>query len=317
MHRSSSRFRGSRGCHTFGAAQGYEPLADTMKVMRKTTILPFVPVALIAGAAAAAPVALKRRMVPPARPSVHTPGDYGVAGRDVWLDGPNGRKLHGWHVPRPGEAPAVVVLHGWGGNASVMLPLARPLNHAGFHAFFLDARGHGHSEADDHASMLRFAEDLEIAIDWLVQQPRVASIGVIGHSIGAGATILAASRNRTIDAVVSVSGLADVWEVLRDQTAIRRLPTAARRAVRRTMERVMGVTLEEIAPERVVERVLAPVLVVHGTDDEIIPPEHAERLATAAGAELILIEGGTHADLAAFEPHLGKAFRFLRSHLTR
>ena len=38
------------------------------------------------------------------------------------------------------SAPAVVVMHGWGGNAALMLPLARPLHEAGYATLFVDAR---------------------------------------------------------------------------------------------------------------------------------------------------------------------------------
>ena len=45
-----------------------------------------------------------------------------------------GRKLFGWLMParesarRP--APALAVIHGWGSNAQMMLPLAKPLHEA-------------------------------------------------------------------------------------------------------------------------------------------------------------------------------------------
>jgi hypothetical protein len=65
-------------------------------------------------------------------------------------------------------------------------PLAPHLHGAGFHAFFLDVRNHGLSDGDRFVSMPRFADDLEVAIGWLRQHAAVTSIGVIGHSVGAG-----------------------------------------------------------------------------------------------------------------------------------
>jgi dienelactone hydrolase len=40
--------------------------------------------------------------------------------------------------------------------------------------------------------------------------------------------------------------------------------------------------------------VRCPVLVIHGTDDEIIPVRRGEDLAALLGADLMLVEGGGH-----------------------
>lgn len=280
-------------------------------------VVPAMSAVMLGAAFVAVPQMVRRRMMPPDRASARRPGDYGMAGRSVWLEGPRDRRLHGWFVPVAGSAPAVVVLHGWGANASDMLPLADKLHHAGFHSLFLDARGHGLSEADDYASMPRFSEDLEVAVTWLTSHDGVESVGVIGHSVGAGAAILAAARNPGIDAVVAVSGFADIWEVMRDGTSIGRLPAPGPRAIRWAMERVLGRPLDEIAPERVAASLQCRVLVVHGERDEIIPVDHGRRVAGAAEADLIVIPGAGHSSLEAFEPHFGAVLAFLIEALDR
>ena len=153
------------------------------------------PLVLAAGMAKLAPEVLKRTMAPPQRPQPHTPRDLGLPEVEVELLSVTGTDLRGWLIPVGRPAPAVVVLHGWGANASLMLPLAAPLHAAGFHALFLDARNHGRSEHDDFSSMPRFAEDLEVALTWLAARDEVTRIGVIGHSVGAGAALLVGSRN--------------------------------------------------------------------------------------------------------------------------
>ena len=216
------------------------------------------------------------------------------------------------------EAPVVVVIHGWGANASLMLPFAGPLHHAGFHTFFIDARGHGLSESDDYASMPRFAEDLEVAIDWVQSNPRVTDVGVLGHSIGAGAAVLTASRRPDVDALVCASGCADVWEVMTQHGAFERMPTPASWAMRRAMEAVAKTTFEEVAPERVISEVNAPTMIVHGDADEVVPlsGEQAYRLAEARGeTELLVVPGGRHGDLSTFEAHIGPILAFLAEHL--
>ena len=47
-----------------------------------------------------------------------------------------------------------------------------------------------------------------------------------------------------------------------------------------------------------VERITAPVLVVHGTGDEAVPVAHARALAaTVPNGQLLLLEGGRHTSL--------------------
>jgi len=77
------------------------------------------------------------------------------AARTLWLPGAGGKRLFAWHLPAAGGglAPAVVLMHGWGANAATMLPLALPLQAAGWHVVLPDARCHGRSDDDSFASL--------------------------------------------------------------------------------------------------------------------------------------------------------------------
>jgi pimeloyl-ACP methyl ester carboxylesterase len=72
----------------------------------------------------------------------------------------SGKTLFGWFMPAGEGAPVLAVIHGGGGNAEMMLPLARPLHAAGYVLLLFDARSHGRSDGDSLASLPRFAEDL-------------------------------------------------------------------------------------------------------------------------------------------------------------
>lgn len=63
-----------------------------------------------------------------------SPEVLGLSALPVHLPGPNGKTLFAWFVPVPGvlNAPAILVMHGWGANASMMLPSVAPLLGAGF-----------------------------------------------------------------------------------------------------------------------------------------------------------------------------------------
>lgn len=289
------------------------PAAPTLRIVRRWI---WLPMALAAGALYAAPRIMKRAFAPPQRDIAHTPADLGLPEQQLWLESVNGTRLHGWFIPVDGAAPAVVVLHGWGGNASLMLPLAPYLYRAGFHALFLDARNHGISEHDSFSSMPRFAEDLEVAADWLQAHQDVTSLGVIGHSVGAGAAILSASRGAAFHAVVAVSSFAHPEEMMREQ--MKSIPGILLTLILATMQRMIGHRFDDFAPRNRIPLVAAPVMLVHGDADPVVPIDNLHELAAAhPGAELLVVPDGGHSDLKPFEPFVGDITGFLSRHLCR
>jgi pimeloyl-ACP methyl ester carboxylesterase len=265
----------------------------------------------------AAPVLLKKTFAPPQRDTSQTPADFDLPGYEVWLQSVNGTNLHAWFIPaadRP--APAIAVLHGWGANGSLLLPIAPYLHEAGYHALFLDARNHGLSEHDDFSSLPRFAEDLEVGIAWLRERDDVTSIAVAGHSVGAGAAILVASRDPEIVAVVSMSAFAHPREMMAKQLHLSRLPNPVTGALLWPIERIIGHRLDEFASQNTIEDVTCPVLIVHGDADKVIPVEDAFRLfEKVPDGQVLIVPGGEHAALDAFEPHLPEVVAFLDRYL--
>ena len=88
----------------------------------------------------------------------------GLPWHEVWLPTANDKSLYGWFIPAGMGSPALVVMHGWGSNAEMMLPMAAPLHAAGYSLLLIDARCHGQSDGDSFASLPRFAEDIEAAL---------------------------------------------------------------------------------------------------------------------------------------------------------
>jgi pimeloyl-ACP methyl ester carboxylesterase len=52
---------------------------------------------------------------------------------------------------------------------------------------------------------------------------------------------------------------------------------------------------DAVVAERAISKVKVPVLIVHGTGDDVVPVDHAHRLAEAApAADLRIVEGAPH-----------------------
>ncbi|MBK1629897.1 alpha/beta hydrolase [Thiohalocapsa halophila] len=246
-----------------------------------------------------------------------SPADLGLAFEAVRIPTVRGRSLAGWLLPAPDSAATVVMVHGWGSNADQMLPLALPLTRAGFNVLLFDVRNHGASDADTFSSLPRFAEDLAAAITWLQQHrpAQAARLAVLGHSVGAGAALLEATRNASVSAVVSIGAFAHPAEVNRRYLAQVYMPKPVVWLVRRYVEWLIGYDFASIAPVNTIRRVRCPVLLVHGSRDRRVPVTDARRIAAAADpAQVTLFEvaDADHDSVDLIEAHSSRLVRFLR-----
>ncbi|MBK9739864.1 MAG: alpha/beta fold hydrolase [Actinobacteria bacterium] len=95
-------------------------------------------------------------------------------------------------------APTVVIAHGFAGSAQIMDPLARGLMRSGFTVVTFDFDGHGRNAAAlgidparEGSSGDALQASLATVISWAATQPEVdpARVGLLGHSMGAGAVV--------------------------------------------------------------------------------------------------------------------------------
>lgn len=264
-------------------------------------------------------LAVRRGLAPERVPRPEAPP--GRSSRAVAFAGANGKTLRGWLLPAENAgAPALVVMHGWGGNAELMLPVAAPLNAAGFALLLVDARCHGLSDGDSFASLPRFAEDIEAALAWLAEQPEAdrARLGVLGHSVGAGAALLVASRQPGLRAVVSIAAFAHPARMMRRWLAAKRIPYRPFGAlILAYVQRTIGWRFDAIAPVTTIARAHCPVLLLHGDRDDLVPYAEAEEIHAARGeakVELACIPG-SHDDYGDAAEAAGIAVVFLRKSL--
>lgn len=250
---------------------------------------------------------------PPRRPLTGHPPHPGAT--DVVLHTADALTLRGWLLRASSRAgvrgPAAIVVHGWGGSAADMLPVARPLLDAGLDVLLLDARCHGRSDDADLTSMPAFAEDVRAALDWLRAQPDVdpGRIVLVGHSVGAGACLLVAARDPSVAGVVSLASMADPRAFM-SRVLRRRLPGPLTAAALRFVEHAIGHRFSDFAPVRTIGRVRAPVLLLHGARDATVPVADAYRLKARAGpgTTLVVVPDADHVTVEAL-PGLEPALR--------
>lgn len=253
----------------------------------------------------------------PRRVERGSPADLGLPHEEVRIAAVDGKRLFAWWLPSAdATAPCVVLMHGWGGNAELMLPLAQPLHAAGLNVLLPDARNHGRSAAASYSSMPRFAEDVGAAVDWLrTRIPPPNAIVLLGHSVGAAAVLLEASRRRDIAAVISIAAFAHPEWMMRRQLARLGLPAPLVDGVLRYVEWVIGHRYDDIAPVNTIRRVGCSVLLVHGRADDTVPATDALAIRGDPGSdavELLLIDGAGHNSVDMIEHHADRLLAFLR-----
>ncbi|WP_088178563.1 alpha/beta hydrolase [Thauera terpenica] len=286
-------------------------------------------VASLAGSRALLHWGIRKGLAAPRVANDSSPAALGLKAEEVRIATANARQLHAWLIRAPQQEQerdrpqaAVVVVHGWGGNAAMMLPLARPLHEAGFAALFIDTRCHGASDDDRFTSLPRFAEDAEHAFAWLAAQPGIdpQRIALLGHSVGAGAVLFAASRTPQVAAVVSVAAFSHPVAMMRRLLAAKRLPERPLgRYILDYVQKTIGHRFDDIAPLTTIARIRRPVLLVHGEDDEVVPIVEARQIYAARGdtpVELMTI-AGNHDSFADLEGHIDQLTGFLQRALAR
>jgi dipeptidyl aminopeptidase/acylaminoacyl peptidase len=226
-----------------------------------------------------------------------------------------GKMLSGWFIPAADGAPALAILHGWGSNAGMLLPLARPLHEAGYAVLLFDARSHGRSDGDSFASLPRFAEDLEHAFRWLQARPEVdpRRIGVIGHSVGAGAALLTASRCPDVAVVVSLAAFAHPAAMMRRWLQSKGIPRPLGAYILFYVQRVIGHRFDDIAPCNTIRRVRCPVLLAHGTEDVTVPVSDAQAIYAHRADERVqlLLMPGSHDEYGELETSMESVIGFV------
>jgi pimeloyl-ACP methyl ester carboxylesterase len=254
---------------------------------------------------------------PPRRVELKTPADFGLAYREIIIHASTGKRLFAWWLSVSAPSPTVILLHGWGANAELMLPLAVPLYRAGMNVLLLDARNHGRSDSAFYSSLPRFAEDIAQAIEWLKTANPASSgrIALLGHSVGAGAVLFEASRRRDISAVISIAAFAHPEWMMRRYLGRFHLPESLTRWILRYVEWIIGYRYEEIAPMHTACRVACPVLLVHGTADRTVPLTDALAIRNNCerrSLELLTIENADHDSVDKVEAHGAQLVRFLQ-----
>ena len=194
------------------------------------------------------------------------PTDIGIAYEDVTFTAADGVRLAGWYVPRESATGAIIFFHGNGGNISHRLHAIQSLHAQGLNVFIIDYRGYGRSKGKPFEDGLYL--DAEAAWQYLTQTrgESPARIALFGESLGGAVAIELAVRH-TPAALVVESTFTSMAELAK---------------VHYPYFPVKLIVREKYDSIGKIGQVRCPVLVLHGSDDELVPLDMGKALFAAA-----------------------------------
>lgn len=236
--------------------------------------------------------------------------------REVAFEATTGT-VKGWYS-RSTNGAAIVLVHGSGGDRRNVLGEAALLASEGYGVLLIDMPGHGESSGDvDWSDGGRSA--LVAALDFLSIQPDVdpGRLGALGTSMGGFIVAQVAATDERLKAVALLGAPHDQEEVTRWEN--RRFGPLSEIPALWAMERG-GLPRNERPPIDEINNISPrAVLVVGGSDDQLVTPDFTRRLFDAARQpkELVLIDNAGHGDYleAGGDGFRGTLLRFFDRYL--
>lgn len=201
------------------------------------------------------------------------------AAQEVWLNPADGERVLAWHVPPRDGKPVILYFHGNGGSLRLRVDRFKRIVAEGYGLLALSYRGYGGSSGSPSEGGL--IEDARAAYAYATERyPRIA---LWGESLGTGVAIALAAEKPVerliLDApyTAAVDVAAAVYWFL---------------PVRLLMK-------DQFRSDLRIANVKAPVLILHGEADDVIPVSYGERLlAMIPGKKrMVRFKGGLHVDL--------------------
>jgi fermentation-respiration switch protein FrsA (DUF1100 family) len=211
----------------------------------------------------------------------------------------DGLRLSGWWLPQERARGVVIGCHGHGGRKDDMLGIGTNLWKAGYSVLVFDFRGRGESDPWPQTLVSREVDDLRAAVAFARGREPGRRVGVVGFSMGAAVSLLAAAEDPGIAAVVADSAFTSGRDVVAHgvRSVLRIPPEILVLAADEVVRRRHGYRFSHARPIDVIGQIAPrPVLIVHGEGDTTVPVEHAHRLFAAAGEprELWVVPGVEH-----------------------
>lgn len=202
----------------------------------------------------------------PDKKMIQTPADVALVFEDIYFETEDGVRINGWFIPVADSRTVLLWFHGNAGNLSHRVDPLRLLHHElNINIFMVDFREYGRSEGLVSEEGTR--QDALSSYDYLLTRPDIdpEKIIVFGQSLGAAVAVeLATSRD--LQGLILEAPFTSIREMAR--TLLPWLPIGG----------FLSTKYDSLSK---IKTIRAPLLVMHGDRDEVIPFSQGRQLYEA------------------------------------
>ncbi len=219
----------------------------------------------------------------------------------------DGLKLHADMTRNDDSHIWVICIHGYKGTNKHMMQYGARYAERGYNVLLPDNRAHGQSEGEYIGMGWLDKDDIELWIDWIIEQDEDAQIMLHGVSMGAATTIMVSGDNPPhVIGYIEDCGYTSVWDIFGSELDKRYgLPTFPVLDLANTVSQwEAGYDFKEASCVDQVAKCEKPMLFIHGEDDDFVPVEMGYEVYEAANCEkeFYLVEGAGHAQAIYKDP---------------
>ena len=223
----------------------------------------------------------------PSKEFISSPAQDGIEHKEVFINTPDGEKLHGYFFPASIKTnKTVIYLHGNAQNVSTWyIAPVEIQKHVAVNFLLVDYRGYGKSTGKP--TMEGVIIDALAMYKYLIAKGfKAEDISVYGRSIG-GAIALELSIREKVKSIVIQSSFTSLREIAKEM-----FPFIPNLLVKNDLWNSKGL----------IKEVNIPVLISHGDRDDIVHVSHSYKLFEVANnpKKLIILKGASHNDISSF-----------------
>jgi dipeptidyl aminopeptidase/acylaminoacyl peptidase len=247
---------------------------------------------------------------PERKPIDESPEKYGLLYEDITFPSHDGQvTISGWWIPAQSKSEGskgktIILSHGYGHNRIYKrvpaLSMAHFLSKKGYNIILFDFRNAGRSGGDITSVGQWEKYDLLGAVDYAKTVQPESEVILIGFSMGASTSLLAAAESEDVIAVIADSPFDDLTRYLESNlpvwSGLPHFPFTP--MILNILPWITDLDAKEVSPISTIDQIgNRPLLFIHGGADNAISKENSERLLAAShnpNAELWIVPGAHH-----------------------
>lgn len=189
-----------------------------------------------------------------------------------------------------GKGKTVLLIHGWESNSARWKPFIKRLQKENYNIIALDAPAHGNSGSKTFNAVL-YSEFLRVVIQ--KYNPEI----LIGHSVGGMSSVFYQHKhnNPNIEKMVLLGAASEFENIFNQFKTLLSFNKRVTKRLNKILYNRFGIYPHEFSTAKFIKTIKAPILMIHDTEDRIIPYSDAQLIKkNAPHAKFISTTGLGH-----------------------